>query len=759
MPNEKRRSLRARMITLVLIPSTALLALWALLTTTLAGDIGDLRTTATLIEEVGSPTTDVIDRLQRERRATLAALNSPTSSTQGRLDEARAATDQAVLTLDRSLNTQDGATLPRQATAFQNHLTSLEDHRAQVDALPHDADTLTLAAGPYTELIETGLRVWGALVERADATLSPHLRSLTSLTRTRELLNRQDTILAHAVATNEFTAQAHAEFAAAVGAQRHTWSRVDAEAGEEAGRDFVRLDGSAQMETVELLQDTVIATPGRGRGSGVPVNAQTWQGAAEALDRRMSEVERERRDHVVALGHRHAADLRDRALIITVPTLLVALASVGVAMVGTQRLGARLQELRTRTLEHARDRLPQVTARLRAGQEVDVDAEVPPLNATHHDEIGQVASAFDDARRAAVTAAVEEARVRAGVRYMFRNLARRTQSLVHRQLSLLDRVEREETDPQVLEALFRIDHLSTQMRRNAENLMLLSGDRPTRHGAAPVGLHEAVRASAGEIEDYTRVQARTLPPVALRGGAGADLVRLLAELLENATSFSPPDTPVIVEGDVDERGRYRILVRDQGLGMTEERVRVANTLLADPPRFDLARVRDDSQLGLYVVAVIAARHGFEVRVDSTPGEGTVAVVEIPADMVVEPAHTTGPMRVGHLGVAPAPPSDRDVAPAMAPVRGRDEVPEPQALPPLEEGPDTHMGLPRRRRRVVADPPPASETATVPRRSLDQIRTMMGAFQTGTERARALPDREGADPVEQTHDQHEQNTER
>ena len=778
MSHEKRRSLRARLIALVLVPSTTLFILWALLATTFTGDIYGLRAGITFMEEVGEPTTEVIAHLQRERRATVAALDSPTARAAEDLQTTRAHTDEAVDTLVQALHAQNRDALPHQALEFQRRLNELPDQRQRIDALTDEADVLDEAATPYTTLVETGIRLWDSQVEHTDAALSTHLRSLTSLMRTRELLHQQDTVLAHATATGTFTPQAHTAFAAAVGAQRHTWSRVDAETAPSPTGDLALLEDSPQFETVELLQDTIIGAPSGASGQGVPVNAQFWRGAAEALDARILEVEDQQRHDVFELGHAQDSELRLRALLTTVPALVVALASAAVGVIGAQRMGRRLQGLRTQTLRHARFRLPEVTARLRAGQDVDVDTEAPRLKVARNDELGQVTQAFNEAQRAAVAAAVEEARVRAGVRNMFRNIARRTQSLVHRQLALLDRLERDETDPKVLESLFRIDHFSTQMRRNAENLMLLSGDRPVRRGGVPVGLHEAVRAAASEIEDYARVRVQSLPRVSLRGEVGADLVRLLAELLENATMFSPPDTQVRVEGEL-HRGRYRIRVRDEGLGMTPGQLESSNTLLADPPRFDLGRIREDSQLGLYVVATIAARHGFEVSLRAAPYQGTEATVDVPVDLVAD-SSSTGPMRAPGsrppLLRAPVPASTSTSTPAPPPDNSSSEqdgvlpqrrraptapsfpVPDPVASAaifetepreeggprpsPAEEG-QTHMGLPRRRRRVPESPsaPPSvpaggAAADTGDQRSLSQIRTMMSAFQAGTERGRA-----------------------
>ncbi|WP_198659225.1 nitrate- and nitrite sensing domain-containing protein [Nocardiopsis sp. FIRDI 009] len=749
MPHEKRRSLRARMITLVLVPSTALLALWAGMTTVMVLEIDELRTTAALTEEIGGPVVDVVGRLQRERRATMDTA-SPTQQSVVHLALAREDTDEAVNLLRRRMDDFVAEDLPAQALGLRRLLDGLDDHRDRVDALPRTRRTPLVAGAYYDQVIETGLRFWDGQVARAHPEQTPHLRSLTSLMRTRELLNQQDTVVAHAVAVDAFTADDHARFSAAVGAQEYLWDRVGAELSEADLREYVRVNSYSGLATLHLLQDTIVGRP-PGQDDTVPVNAPSWRGAAEAVDLRMREAEQARMESVAALSHEHAAGLTRVVMSTSVLVLLAALASTAVAVVGTQRVGVRLQELRTLTLEHARVRLPEVTARLRAGGSVDVDAEVPRLRVERRDEIGEVAEAFNDAQRAAVTAAVEEAQVRAGVRAMFRNLARRTQSLVHRQLGLLDSLERGETDPEVLSSLFRIDHFSTQMRRNAENLVLLSGDAPVRAGLGPVGLHEAVRAAASEIEDYTRVRVLEVPGVWLRGEVGAGTVRLLAELLENAAAFSPPETMVTVRGRCEGPRGYVLEVEDRGLGMTGEQRAAANALLADPPRFDLARMREDSHLGLFVAATIAVRHGFGVHLEPNGAEGTRAVVVIPSEALTEPEEGRTPEETG--------PHTRPAAVA-APVA----EPDPPAGEP--DG-DTYMGLPRRRGRrsrsaaVSGDAhggrgPGGVAGETGGQRSLSEIRSMMSAFQSGTLRGRAgsgggegAGDARGARPGEET----------
>lgn len=758
MPHEKRRSLRARMITLVLVPSIALLTFWALLTATLVGDIRDLRATATLTEEVGPPVVNVITQLQRERRTTMEAINDNAYAMR-RLDTAREDTDQAVQRLGTVLQELPTSDLPDQILTFRTSLERVVRHRESIDSFLLEERTMANSADLYTEVIEQGLRFWDAQVEAAEPAQVPHMRSLASLVRTRELLNQQTATLAYSVATKTFTDDTHNRFTMAAGAQQYTWGRVGVELSEEDSEEYLLLDSFSALQAVYTLQESISRVPAHNR-SGPPANAASWWNSAEEVDLRMRGVEEAQIARVVEFSNEHSAGLLRNVVAASLCALLVAALSIAVTVGGAQRVVRRLQELRTATLEHAQVRLPEVTARLRAGGSVDVDTEVPRLRVEERDEIGQVTEAFNDAQRAAVVATVEEAQLRAGVRNMFRNIARRTQALVHRQLGLLDTLERSETDPKVLESLFRIDHFSTQMRRNAENLMLLSGDAPVRRGLEPVQLYEAARAAAGEIEDYTRVRITSISDASLRGEVGADTVRLLAELLENATSFSPPGSPVTVSASKETGGRYRLQVEDRGLGMTESQLERANALLADPPRFDLALVREDSQLGLFVVATIAARHGFEVTVRPSAFKGTCAEVMLPAEAVVTaeermgPGTVTGPQRRPVLHGSkdsggrtatrmrpPVPEVGGTLSPAGTPAQGdsseQGQGPRPS---PSEEGvpAETYKGLPRRRRKQAVVPqPPVESTAEVEApRSLSEIRSMMSAFQSGTERGRA-----------------------
>ena len=225
----------------------------------------------------------------------------------------------------------------------------------------------------------------------------------------------------------------------------------------------------------------------------------------------------------------------------------------------------RLGGLERNALQLAEVQLPDVVGRLRRGENVDVNAEAPPLR-VGRDEIGRVGQAFDLVRQTAIRAAVEEARLRQGLNDVFRSLARRSQSLLHRQLTLLDQMERRASDPEALDDLFRLDHLTTRMRRHAEGLVILAGAPPGRGWSSPVRMVDVMRGAIAEVEDYARVSVATRSQAALTGSAVADVIHLLAELIENATTLSPPYTSVRVSGDTVANG-FAIEVEDRGLGI------------------------------------------------------------------------------------------------------------------------------------------------------------------------------------------------
>ncbi len=328
-----------------------------------------------------------------------------------------------------------------------------------------------------------------------------------------------------------------------------------------------------------------------------------------------------------------------RSLLAAAALLLLALAALLASTRMSRTLIGRLRRLRDDTLELADVRLPDLVERLRRGDRVDVEAEVAP--AEHpDDEIGDVAGAFDKAQRTAVLAAAREAETRAGSSKVFLNIARRSQVIMHRQLRVLDQAERAQEDPEQLRLLFELDHLATRARRNAENLIILGGGQAGRQWRQPVGVYEVTRSAIGESERYVRVTTSELPAVRIDGAAVADVVHLLAELVDNATNFSPPNSRVEVRGNPVGRGVV-IEIEDQGLGIEPGLRDELNDVLHHPPDFSMMALSEEPRLGLFVVAQLAARHGIKVSlIDSPHYGGTRAVVLIPTAVLSAPEAET-----------------------------------------------------------------------------------------------------------------------
>jgi signal transduction histidine kinase len=289
-----------------------------------------------------------------------------------------------------------------------------------------------------------------------------------------------------------------------------------------------------------------------------------------------------------------------------------------------------LRRLRTGALEVAGVRLPETVRQMSSADAADIPQEIKPIDVDSTDEIGEVARAFDHVHREAVRLASNEAALRGNINSMFVNLSRRSQSLVERQIRLIDDLEQGEQDSERLGNLFQMDHLATRMRRNSENLLVLAGHELSRRWTEPVPLVDVLRAAVSEIEQYERVTLNVQPGIAVRGPAVNDVVHLLAELAENATSFSAAETPVNVSAHLLNSGGVLLDITDQGVGMHTEEMAHANWRLDNPPVVDVAVSR---RMGLFVVARLAARHGIRVRLRPATMGGLTALVWLPDEVI------------------------------------------------------------------------------------------------------------------------------
>ena len=315
---------------------------------------------------------------------------------------------------------------------------------------------------------------------------------------------------------------------------------------------------------------------------------------------------------------------------------LVALliAAVGMAWFA-RRLSRDASVLEASSRRFADHQLPQLVERLRRGETFDPAAELSPSARMKVTEFSRAAAALTSVQRTALSAAATETGLRSGISQVFVSLARRSQSLLQRQLRLLDDLERKAVDPGALADLFPLDHLTTRMRRHAEGLIILSGAVPGRAWSSPVPVIDVVRGAIAEVEDYKRIAVATTSEDMVTGSAVADMIHLLAELVENATLFSPSGTRVEVKAERVGNG-FAFEIEDRGLGIKPEELDAINLRLGSPADFDLANA---DQLGLFVVGKLAARHGVRVFMRPSPYGGTTAIVLMPNSMITTEAES------------------------------------------------------------------------------------------------------------------------
>ncbi|MFD3545173.1 nitrate- and nitrite sensing domain-containing protein [Streptomyces sp. NPDC058655] len=663
------RTVRAKIVSLLMVPVVSLLALWAFATVSTAQDVAGLSRVQRVDAEIRTPLAAAITELQAERRTAVRLLAEPGTDQGAALEEQSRRTEDAVRRLrlgDRHTVADSGAhradvvsrlgEFVSAAEALGTPRKEIADRRAAPEA----------AYAAYTRVIDSALAVGGALTGGDRAELGPDARVLLEFARAAEMLSREDALLAlpgrrTAETLRQLTGAVETRRALTAGAAR------DLPAAQQASWRSVA--ESAVHADLLGAEDRALAAAGgtAGEAQGAPAG---WEAAHAGVAASMREIDRAAR----AAAADRADPFAEGALSAAGAAVLLGLAAVAASLLISVRIGrtlvVELVSLRNSALEIAHRKLPDAMDRLRAGQTIDVAAETPQ-GLPADDEITQVGASLTTVHRAALSAAVERAELADGVSGVFVNLARRSQVLVHKQLTLLDSMERRADDPNELGDLFRLDHLTTRMRRHAESLIILSGAAPGRAWRNPVPLTNVVRAAVSEIEDYPRIEVRRLAEAAVIGGAVADLTHLLAELIENAAQFSPPHTKVRVSGEPVGAG-YVLEVEDRGLGMGRASLADANRRIEQSEALDLF---DSDRLGLFVVSRLSARHGIRVHLRTSPYGGTTAVVLLP-NSLLQAAITAGapaPARAAPAGPAAAEP---DRPPAAAAVR--EEGPAPVA---------------------------------------------------------------------------------
>ncbi|BFO16547.1 nitrate- and nitrite sensing domain-containing protein [Streptomyces sp. KM77-8] len=634
-------SIRLSLFLLALVPSVTLAGIWGLTTIQMFSEGLQLRSQTELSRSTGAMGTHATLALQQERRLTAAWLAEPKSSRTA-LDAQRGRTDEAVAKLVGRADAiaEAPARISDRMYGVLGSVGSLEYYRDQIDR-PSDI-TAAEALDQYTSIIDDQIHAFQELSQVDDGDLTSQAGPLVSLEHAAELISEEDARLTLAWPAGRLDTEGWSDFAKLVHTRR--WlvdDQIVPSLRGETKAQTERILQSAEWRALEAVEDQILATPptGEERTVDLPDLRESWAKAMDRVSPQYATMIREQTDALLTRSADEARSLLVTAASLSAAGLLALLLCVGLSWRITRSLSRRLRGLRVATLALAEERLPDVVARLERGEKVDPESATTPLD-YGHDELGQVAQAFNTAQRTAVHTAVELADTRRGFQKVILGIARQSQNLVNLQLSKLDALERRHTDPEVLKGLYELDSTASQLRRYEENLVIVSGERPGRSWSEPVALIDIVRSAIGEVAEYQRVELHTDEEVSVAPPAVADVIHLLAELIDNATAYSPAPSPVWVRAAMVAKGLV-VEIEDRGLGLSDDDYASLNGQLAKPPQFDVVALADDLRLGMFVISQLAHRHGIGVTLRPSPYGGTTAIVLIPDEIVVRDAVSGG----------------------------------------------------------------------------------------------------------------------
>ncbi|MCP2361209.1 signal transduction histidine kinase [Nonomuraea thailandensis] len=488
----------------------------------------------------------------------------------------------------------------------------------------------------YSETIADMLQIYDELGQGStDEQLIATASALRAIARAQEQASKQRALLTIALVRGEFEEPEFNAFLDARSRRESERSAFITAATSAQRQNFDNTVASRKIGLAELYISRAVLLNNNGQSlrrlDNKTVNdTDSWFDAISETVDRHHQVQKSLSEQVATRSADVASADRQLAAINIgiVIALLVLVLAITALMAGS--LVRPLRRLRGDALKIAGHTLPDLVRQLR-NTDVDPDQlRVPPIEINSRDEIGEVARAFDEVHREAVRLAGEESKLRSNVNAMFVNLSRRSQTLVERQITLIDGLEQGEQDEQRLGNLFKLDHLATRMRRNSENLLVLAGQEPPRRWSQPVKLVDVARASLSEVENYERVVLEVPEGVSIAGQAVNDVIHLRAELIENALSFSPRETRVPVSGSRIDGGGIMLSISDSGIGMTGEELAQANERLTDAPTVDVSVSR---RMGLFVVARLAHRHGIRVQLRPHGSGGLTAMVLIPESLL------------------------------------------------------------------------------------------------------------------------------
>ncbi|MCK8677037.1 sensor histidine kinase [Streptomyces lichenis] len=630
-----------RLVALLTLPVVAATTLGGLRINESMNDIEQLDHMQ-LLTRLTQEATSLATALQNERDMTAGPLSNGYSSDDYTVADWRKKADQAQ---QRFLKATEGLSDTQGNEALQSIRSNVEQIAAQVITLGRIRTNAYSDNAQDFQTVQRYGRLIDSLIglsqDMAQATSNPEMikrtRALAAFSSAKEYASIQRAIIAAALPeTNkekgkldendrEYGYAAHSDEQQALRSFEAVYSSLGGNAQELLSPLGAN---NPSVQQAERYSEGVLRTK-EGLERSEARNYLDWTDAEEPKMRAMKTIESQLLGEMESTARELRQEEQQDALINGALILLV----LGVSLIGAFvvarsmiRSLRRLQDTATRV---AQDRLPELVKQLSESDPQDVDTSVESVGVHSRDEIGKVAAAFDDVHREAVRLAAEQALLRGNVNAMFTNLSRRSQGLIQRQLSLISELESREADPDQLSSLFKLDHLATRMRRNGENLLVLAGEEPGRRWTRPVPLVDVLRAAASEVEQYERIELASVPGTEVAGRVVNDLVHLLAELLENATSFSSPQTKVRVTGHALPDGRVLVEIHDTGIGLSPEDLAAINERLASPPTVDVSVSR---RMGLFVVGRLSLRHGIRIQLRPSDSGGTTALVMLPVDV-------------------------------------------------------------------------------------------------------------------------------
>jgi len=629
--------IRPKVALILLIPAVALVVLAGL-------QVGSAITTSRQADRVTKLTefslrgTALAHELQNERGLSVRHLLGPKAgAVRAALPAQRGPVDRTLAAYRASVGTLDPDSLDppseQKLRSAGNRLNGLTGMRRDVDgravALPAVLDFYNAT---IADLLNTNREIAAGI---ADRELAQNVGAFVALSRIKELAALERELVLDVLARGRFAAGQYRRFTSTLATRAVLLSEFRAAANDAQQALFVDTLVGPEVQRAKELQATVIASEGT---AAVDVESTEWWTVASAEVELLHQVERQLGAAAVARSQTVETAARERAAFDGILVLVVLALAVGLSLLVARSMLRPLRLLKATAEEVAHTRLPGVVEKLQRSEPIDLDVEARSIGVSARDEIGQVARAFDTVHSVAVRVAAEQAALRRGVSDLFLHLGRRLQALVYRQLELLEQLERTEVDARQLRSLFQLDHLATRMRRNADNLLVLSGAEPARRWTEPIPLIGVIRAASAEIEDFSRILVLPMVDARIVGQNVSDVVHLLAELIENAATFSPPGTRVQVTGEPTPHG-FLVEIEDRGIGMSDDDLAEINEQLGSPPAVDFAGA---PRLGFDVVARLAARHGIKVRLRRSWFGGVTALVLLPPSLLSEPLAERGP---------------------------------------------------------------------------------------------------------------------